>query len=181
MTLNRQKTAEAVRRALSIAKARPIFHSERDLQLEFGCALRAAGFERVRAEKRFVLNDGDIIPDIVADRVAFELKEKAKKCSVSWAGERFDLKGSSGFGRDKAEGFHDDIRKLGRLIGEVDGIDCGFALLLTSRNIRPDIERRLKSDLPDVEGCKVWLEDSGEWGKVENVITRYFLVEVCSA
>ena len=171
--------AQAVRDSLeSLKLRRPIFHSEGDLQLEFGCALREAGFERVRSEKRFEVECSDIVPDIVADGVAFELKEKCKRCSVLWEGEHFDLRGSASFSKAKLEEFHKDIRKLGCLIRHTDEIKLGFALLLTSRDIPSDKELKLTSELPDVDRCNVRLVESDKWGKVDSVVTRYFLVEV---
>ena len=128
------KKQDLVNHMLEFSKARRIFHSEADFQLEFGMFLMKEGYS-VRLEKGF--KRIGIYPKIELDmelngKISIELKYKTSELNLNVGDESFELKqhGAANLGRFDAI---DDARRVRSLVDSTSTkITSGFTIFLSN-------------------------------------------------
>lgn len=119
----------------SLAKRRPIFHSEADFQhalaWEFQLSSQTAS---IRLEQQIAAQGGRVHLDLlVKDRsthVAVELKYKTKKASITWGEEQFQLRNQAAQDLGRYD-FLKDIARIERYVETHAGAE-GYVVLLTN-------------------------------------------------
>ena len=174
--------ADAVRSAFyALQKRRPVFSDEKDFQRELSCEMKKAGLAGVTLEEPVRLEAlGNCRIDIFAEGVAVELKYKPKAFCVRIGDQVFSRERDDDpvFGKGKIDEIEEDLVKVALLMA--NKVEVGFVILLINRPFAGGAESNLRSLLHKYCACP----EEGIWSNVKEVdgndlVTRYFLVEVC--
>lgn len=161
------KKQDLVNQMLEFSKARRIFHSEADFQLEFGMFLMKEGYS-VRLEKGF--KRIGIYPKIELDmelngKIAIELKYKTSELNLNVGDESFELKqhGAANLGRFDAI---DDARRVRSLVDSSSTkITSGFTIFLSNDSDYwlNNAQRTMSKDFALIENRKFIQGDNLDW------------------
>ena len=161
------KKQDLVNHMLEFSKARRIFHSEADFQLEFGMFLMKEGYS-VRLEKGF--KRIGIYPKIELDmelngKIAIELKYKTSELNLNVGDESFELKqhGAANLGRFDAI---DDARRVRSLVDSTSTkITSGFTIFLSNDSDYwlNNAQRTMSKDFALIENRKCIQGDNLDW------------------
>lgn len=161
------KKQDLVNHMLEFSKARRIFHSEADFQLEFGMFLMKEGYS-VRLEKGF--KRIGIYPKIELDmelngKIAIELKYKTSELNLNVGDESFELKqhGAANLGRFDAI---DDARRVRSLVDSSSTkITSGFTIFLSNDSDYwlNNAQRTMSKEFALIENRNFAIGDTLDW------------------
>lgn len=161
------KKQDLVNHMLEFSKARRIFHSEADFQLEFGMFLMKEGYS-VRLEKGF--KRIGIYPKIELDmelngKIAIELKYKTSELNLNVGDESFELKqhGAANLGRFDAI---DDARRVRSLVDSTSTkITSGFTIFLSNDSDYwlNNAQRTMSKEFALIENRNFAIGDTLDW------------------
>ena len=161
------KKQDLVNHMLEFSKARRIFHSEADFQLEFGMFLMKEGYS-VRLEKGF--KRIGIYPKIELDmelngKISIELKYKTSELNLNVGDESFELKqhGAANLGRFDAI---DDARRVRSLVDSSSTkITSGFTIFLSNDSDYwlNNAQRTMSKEFALIENRNFAIGDTLDW------------------
>ena len=161
------KKQDLVNYMWEFSKARRLFHSEADFQLEFGMFLMKEGYS-VRLEKGF--KRIGIYPKIELDmelngKIAIELKYKTSELNLNVGDESFELKqhGAANLGRFDAI---DDARRVRSLVdSDITKITKGYTIFLTNDQDYwlNNAQRTMSKEFALIENRNFAIGDTLDW------------------
>ncbi|MBP0085071.1 hypothetical protein B0F69_24285 [Rhodococcus hoagii] len=122
----------------TLARQRPVFHSESDFQLALALVL-ADDVAQLRLEKKLSVSEPvggrsrlsiDVLGELDGHRIALELKYPKKRLRTSVEGEVFDLPASGAPDLDTAAIWR-DVQRIERLLLD-EAVDAGASITLTN-------------------------------------------------